>query len=167
MKTTYELLYIVPGQFTDEEIVPIMEQIATILTETGAEVGRHENLGRIKMAYQIKKIRNGSYVLAYFTAEPAIITEIDRRFRLTDEILRHIICIPSKGAETRVYDITSYTAPLTDEGRSTRGPKRSSKKSEDKTTETAPAASEKAAPSVDPAVIDKKVDELLETDIVS
>lgn len=164
MKNTYELLYIVPGQFTDEEIVPIMEQIATILTETGAEVVRHENLGRIKMAYTIKNIRNGSYVLSYFSAEPAIIQEIDRRFRLTDEILRHIICIPSKGAEKRTFEITSYAAPLTDEGRPTRPTKRSSNKKAEETTTTP----EKEAPVVDKEAIDKKVDELLdEKEIVS
>lgn len=168
MQNTYELLYIVPGQFTDEEVAPIMERMGAMVTEVGGSVKRHNNLGRIKMAYEIKGVRNGSYVLMYFSALPSLIQEVDRRLRLTDEVLRHTICLPSKGSEERTFELTAYVAPLSDEGRPTGG--RSAKRagSPKKSTEGEDTAkADEAATEMDAADIDKKVDELLTTDIAS
>jgi hypothetical protein len=55
----YELLSIVPTQFTDEEVGEISKQISALVEKVGGNVVSTTNLGKIRMAYPIKKIRHG------------------------------------------------------------------------------------------------------------
>src|SRR3989339_998914 len=111
----YELLWIIPTQYADTEIENIMATLKAVVEKEGAAVKRQENLGRIKLAYPIKGVRHGSYVLFQFEAETEVMTEIDRRIRLAEEVLRHQITVMPKGADQKKYEISSYVAPLSEE----------------------------------------------------
>ena len=47
-----------------------------------------ENMGKKKLAYEIKKFAEGTYLLFNFEAKPALIAELERNFRITDEVLK-------------------------------------------------------------------------------
>ena len=158
----YEILYIIPTQYTDTEIEKIMVDIATLIEEVGGKVTRNENLGRIKLAYPINKVRHGSYILAHFEAEPALIEELDRKLRLTEEILRHQMVIMAKGADDRKYEISSYVAPLS-EAASPEVPRAKEKKEEKKIAPPTPAKAEESKLSMEE--LDKKLDEILESEV--
>lgn len=87
----YELLYIVPTTFTDDELGSIEAKVSTILEKDGASIEDVTRLGKLKFAYPIKKQRHGSYVLVHFTSEPAKIAKMEEHLRITDEVLRHLI----------------------------------------------------------------------------
>ncbi len=94
MKTTirnYETLYIVDSTLTDEQISPIIDKYSNLVTEQGGEVQAHAKWDKRRLAYEIKGKREGTYILMYFTGEPAVEKELDRVFRISDEIIRHII----------------------------------------------------------------------------
>ena len=140
--TQYELLALVSGHYTDDEVGPILEQISALLEKEGAKISRKENLGRIKLAYAIKHVRHGSYLLVQFSSETSALKEMDRRLRLTDEVMRHMISKMPNGAETRTYELTSYVAPLSEEGRAAsmaQRAKKTSKEDEGEVASTAPA----------------------------
>jgi len=163
----YELLYIVGTQYTDDEVVGIVSKIDDLLTQAGANVIKTENLGKIKLAYPIAKIRHGSYILSYFDAESSTVTDLNRRLGLTDEILRHTILVRPVGALERTFELTSYVAPLSDEARVEKESKRpvgkTFKKPEAQLPSPTPASAEESSMTMEE--LDQKLDKILEGDI--
>ena len=113
----YELLYIVPSQYTDDEVKGICETVTGLVEKEGGKVIRDENLGKIKLAYPINRVRHGTYIVLHVEAESEQIGAINRQLGLNDEVLRHQIVLLPNGAEAREYSISSYVAPLSEEGR--------------------------------------------------
>ncbi len=156
----YELLYIVPTTFTDPEVEGIMANVGKILTSVGITPVRHENVGKIKLAYPIKRVRHGSYILAYFEAEAAALVEFERQLGLTNEVLRHMTLAVEPGTETRPFQMISYVAPLSEEGRE------ESRDTSDRPRARTSKRDEVEAPAGQViADLDKKLDEILDTDI--
>ncbi len=90
-KRNYETLFIVDAQLTDEQIQTIIDKYTQVVTDQGGEVQAAGKWDKRKLAYEIKHKREGNYILIYFTGEPAVAKELDRIFRISDEVLRHII----------------------------------------------------------------------------
>ncbi|KKW32811.1 MAG: 30S ribosomal protein S6 [Candidatus Uhrbacteria bacterium GW2011_GWA2_53_10] len=159
----YELLYIMPPQYTDEETNGVMEKVAALVQKTGGSVTRHENLGRLKLAYPIKQARHGTYVLAHIEAEASMVKNFDRQLRLSEDLaLRHQIVTMPKGSEGKKFQLTAYVAPLTEEARRERvgdGPSMRPK------PPVAPIPMRKEEASFTIAELDKKLDEILENDV--
>ncbi|MCR4314171.1 MAG: 30S ribosomal protein S6 [Candidatus Uhrbacteria bacterium] len=163
----YELLYIVGTQFTDQEIAGIQSRIDEMLTQAGAKVLKTQNLGKIKLAYPIKKIRHGSYVLSYFDAEPSVITDMNRRLGLAEEIMRHTLLERPSGAFERTFELTSYVAPLSEEAKSEREMKRAPVKTFKKAEPQLPSPTPVSVgdSSMTMEELDQKLDKILEGDI--
>lgn len=171
----YELLYIVPTQFTDDEIPEIEKKVGALVEKVGGKVVSSTNLGKIRMAYTIKKIRHGSYILAYFDAEGEAIAELDRQLRLTDEVLRHTILDRPENADPTKFELTSYVAPLTEEAKKAAPSKKKPRVERPKAAApaTAPAEIAPPAPSATSSEeskmsmeeLDQKLDKILEGDI--
>ncbi|MEY4744665.1 MAG: hypothetical protein RL272_610 [Candidatus Parcubacteria bacterium] len=87
----YELLYIIAAKYTDAEVEALMEKIKGLIASAGGSVTEMHNLGRRKLAYPISHVRNGNYVLTYFEAEPSALAKLNEMFRLSADILRHLI----------------------------------------------------------------------------
>jgi len=89
----YEAMYIVDADTLDENLDPIMEKYSKVVTDGGgevSEVGRWEK-GRRPMAYEIAKKREGIYVLMQFTSNNTVPKELDRIFKINDDVVRHLI----------------------------------------------------------------------------
>lgn len=89
----YEAMYIVDAELTDEQLEPILEKYKKVVTDMGGvvgETGRWEQ-GRRKLAYEIDGRREGIYILMNFEAGPDVPLELDRVFRISDDVFRHII----------------------------------------------------------------------------
>jgi len=164
----YELLYIVGTQYTDAEVGEIQQKVAALLEKNGAKILQHESVGKIRLAYPIKKARHGTYMLAHFDAESSVIQEVNRQLVLMDEVLRHTLLARAIGAENKKVELTSYVAPLSEEAKEL-------KRSEFKETvvkEKAEKADEvagdlpvvKAEPNISIEELDKKLDEILDAD---
>lgn len=163
----YELLYIVPAQYTDEEVVKIQSEISALVEEVGGKVIRDENLGKIRLAYPIKKARHGTYILVYFDAEGSVLSELDRRLRLADEVLRHTVLERPIGAEEAKFELSSYVAPLSEEAKQTpRGVKSESSKKKSAELPPPPPATRTAVEStMTMQELDEQLDKILEGDI--
>ena len=159
----YELLYIVPTQYTDAEVETIKGTVAGFIETAAGKISRHEILGKLKLAYPIKRVRHGSYVLAQFDAEPAAVKNIDRQLRLTNEVLRHQMILLPPLAESHAFQMISYVAPLSEEGRADEGrPERRPSP----TSSPAPVAPvmKREESNMTMEELDKKLDQILETD---
>ena len=73
---------------TDEAGTKALVKKFTDLINTNGKVEKADELGKRKLAYEIQKNSEGYYVIFYFEADPAIITELERVYRITDEVIK-------------------------------------------------------------------------------
>jgi small subunit ribosomal protein S6 len=87
----YELVYIVSPEATEQEIADLHTQIEQIVQRYHGTFDKTENWGRRKLAYDIGKHREGTYVVETITGSGELVKEIDRRLRVIDQVIRHLI----------------------------------------------------------------------------
>ena len=87
----YELLYIVKPTLDDEAREAVLNSIKDIITETNGEVGEVDIWGSRKLAYPIQKFREGVYTLVNFKADVEFPKELDRRLKISEDVIRHVI----------------------------------------------------------------------------
>jgi small subunit ribosomal protein S6 len=86
----YELMYIIRPDVESDNVQPLTEKFQGIITN-GGEIVKHDVVGKKRLAYEINKHREGTYVLVHFTAPTAVIMELERVLKITDEVIRHMI----------------------------------------------------------------------------
>ena len=87
----YELVYIVSPDATEQEVSDLHTQIEQIVQRFNGTFDKTENWGRRKLAYEIGKHREGTYVVETITGSGELMKEIDRRLRVIDQVIRHLI----------------------------------------------------------------------------
>ncbi len=75
----------------DEQIEAVIGKYSTIIKDQGGEVKAAGKWDKRRLAYEIKGRREGIYILMFFDGEPAVAKELDRVFRIADDVIRHII----------------------------------------------------------------------------
>jgi len=86
----YENLVIVKPTLTEEEIKNTIAAVEETLTSNGAEIKARDVMGMRKLAYPINKNERGFFQVIYYTMEPSAIAEVERRFRINEELLRFV-----------------------------------------------------------------------------
>ena len=86
----YEIMFIFDPNVPEDEVDQISSQIEGVITGGGGEVDQVEKMGRRKLAYEIDKKREGFYVLLTVGADGEIVKEVERRFRVMDQVLRYL-----------------------------------------------------------------------------
>ena len=81
----YEILVIVDPRPTDEEVAALLTQLRSRLKSLGAEVAKMENWGKRRLAYDMRKQREGTYAVFDVSAEPAMVKEFERQLRLNEK----------------------------------------------------------------------------------
>lgn len=87
----YESLFILRPELDEEKIAELMEKFKVLIENNGGEVTRLDKWGRRRLAYEIKHLHEGLYIILQFKADQAVVRELDRVFKITDEVIRHII----------------------------------------------------------------------------
>jgi small subunit ribosomal protein S6 len=86
----YEILLIVDPRPTDEEVAALLTQLGEQVKSLGAEVTKVENWGKRRLAYDIRKQREGTYAVFEVSAEPSMVKEFERQLRLNENVLRFL-----------------------------------------------------------------------------
>ena len=89
--TNYEVLFILDPASEDAEKEAFTERVQTIITDEEGTVGKVDVWGMRKLAYPIRKKNEGYYVLVEFQAGTELPKELDRRLKIADICMRHII----------------------------------------------------------------------------
>ncbi len=87
----YELVYILPPETTEQQATELHEQVESIVARLHGQIERTENWGRRKLAYEIGHYKEGVYVLEVINGTGELMKEIDRRLKVIDQIVRHMI----------------------------------------------------------------------------
>jgi small subunit ribosomal protein S6 len=87
----YELVYIVSPESTDQQVTDLHTQVEEIIGRFQGQLEKTENWGRRKLAYEIGRHKEGTYVLEVINGSGDLVKEIDRRLKVSDQIIRHMI----------------------------------------------------------------------------
>lgn len=165
----YELLYIIPATLTDEDVGTAENAVKAVLEKNNATIESVNRLGKFRLAYPIKKVRHGHYVLVYFTCERSVVSKIDQTLRITPEVLRHLT-LRADEAGGEKFDLVQFTEVNVEAAKEAKDARRKEKseksgeeiksgvaaiEGEDKPDEDKPA-------SISDEEIDKKIDAALQ-----
>jgi small subunit ribosomal protein S6 len=87
----YELMFIVSSSVPDNEESGLAETFTQLIASLGGEILSVENLGKKKLAYPIKGVRNATYILVNFKLDTDKVREVDEKIRMTAGVIRHLI----------------------------------------------------------------------------
>ena len=160
--THYEILFIVPNKFTDDEAKTVSSQVEKTITEGGGSVTNREYWGKKRLAYEIKHNAFGYYGLFEFDLEGANLAKIDSNLRLSTDILRHQIVIKKTKSAEAIAKEEKIRAKIDSKKAETE------KKQEEKTkvpsTSSAAAVTKVKDTRVDLKDLDKKLEGILNAD---
>ncbi len=91
--TRYELVFIVHPDRTDEDARKAADRVKEVVTREGGEILKVEEWGKRKLAYEIKKQSKGTYFLVHYNGNGAILNEVERTLRISDDILKYITVV--------------------------------------------------------------------------
>lgn len=87
----YELVYIVTPEASEQDVADLHTQVEQIIERFKGTLDKTENWGRRKLAYEIGRHREGTYVVETITGSGELMKEIDRRLRVSDAVIRHLV----------------------------------------------------------------------------
>ena len=100
----YENLVIVKPTLTEEELKAQLTSIEEVLTSNGATIVAREDKGIKKLAYQIDKHARGYIYVIYYTMEPSAVAEVERRFKINEELLRYVTIKYDSNREVKAFN---------------------------------------------------------------
>ncbi len=86
----YESVVIVNPNVEENTLKELIERFQKLINTDG-KVEQVNELGKKKLAYEINKNKEGYYVVYDFEANPKLIAELERNYRITDEIIKFIV----------------------------------------------------------------------------
>ena len=89
--TNYELMFIIDPALEHDAKAATVEALKDIIATEGEVIGEADVWGMRKLAYPIQKKSEGYYVVIEFQAQPTLPKELDRRLKISDHIMRHMI----------------------------------------------------------------------------
>lgn len=87
----YETMFIIKPTLVEEEIQAKIQFYKDAITKNGGAIKTCLDMGMRNLAYEIKKNKRGYYFVIYFTAEPSLVLELERLYRINEDILRFIV----------------------------------------------------------------------------
>ena len=87
----YECMFILKPDMAEEATLAAIEKYSAIVTEGKGELVSVDKWGKRRLAYEIKDLFEGYYVLMIFKSEPAVVKELDRVMKISDNMLRFMI----------------------------------------------------------------------------
>lgn len=89
--TNYETLYILKPDLEEEKKDALIAKFSDIITSNGGAITKTDEWGKRKLAYPIDYINDGYYVLTYFSANTELPAELERNFKISDDVIRYIV----------------------------------------------------------------------------
>ena len=91
MSRKYELVYLVSPDASDEQVADLHTQVGDIVQRLDGQLEKTDNWGRRRLAYEIGRHKEATYVLETISGSGELLKEIDRRLKVSDLVIRHLI----------------------------------------------------------------------------
>ncbi len=86
----YESVIIINPSVDDEKLKELEKRFTDLINKDG-KLEKVDELGKKKLAYEVRKNKEGIYVVFYFEANPTLIAELERNYRITDEVIKFLV----------------------------------------------------------------------------
>jgi small subunit ribosomal protein S6 len=90
MNRTYELMFIVRPDMTDEDLEKLISTLQSVVPTAGGTVKSVEKMGKRRLAYTVRRFNDGIYVLMIVEGGGAVIHELERRLRVTEPVIKFL-----------------------------------------------------------------------------
>src|ERR1700746_274283 len=90
MNRTYELMFIVRPDMTDEDLDKLISTLQSVVPPSGGNVVKVEKMGKRRLAYTVRRFHDGIYVLMVVEGGGAVIHELERRLRVTEPVIKFL-----------------------------------------------------------------------------
>jgi small subunit ribosomal protein S6 len=90
MNRTYELMFIVRPDMADEDLDKLISNLESTVTSASGTVKSVERMGKRRLAYIVRKFREGVYILLTIEGAGAVIHEVERRLRVTEPVIKFL-----------------------------------------------------------------------------
>ena len=87
----YEAMYIINASLEEDALKTKVEKFSNLVTSNGGVIAKVDEMGKRKLAYEIDKKNDGFYVLMEFSSEPAFIAELERIYRIDENIVKYLV----------------------------------------------------------------------------
>lgn len=89
----YETVFILHPSLDEARVEEEIEGIRQVILGASGEIVQVDRWGRRKLAYEIRKTNEGIYTLLRFRAEAGVLNDLERRYRLREDVLRHLTVV--------------------------------------------------------------------------
>jgi small subunit ribosomal protein S6 len=120
--THYETVFLLPGDAQPQKVDDFVEKVKSLIVQKGGEVTLTEKWGRRRLAYPIGRQREGYYTFMQFNAEPSFVAELTQFFRVSEEVIRQLICLALKGKPSSPMMVLPPVVPHESHGHGHRPP---------------------------------------------
>jgi small subunit ribosomal protein S6 len=90
MNRTYELMFIVRPDMTEEDLDKLISTLSGVVAPSGGSVQKVDKMGKRRLAYTVKRFHEGIYVLMVVEGGGAVIHELERRLRVTEQVIKFL-----------------------------------------------------------------------------
>src|SRR5271156_2689761 len=90
MNRTYELMFIVRPDMTEEDLDKLISTLSAVVAPSGGSVQKVDKMGKRRLAYTVKRFHEGIYVLMVVEGGGAVIHELERRLRVTEQVIKFL-----------------------------------------------------------------------------
>jgi small subunit ribosomal protein S6 len=90
MNRTYELMFIVRPDMTDEDLDKLISTLQSVVPTSGGNVVKVEKMGKRRLAYTVRRFHDGIYVLMVVEGGGPVIHELERRLRVTEPVIKFL-----------------------------------------------------------------------------
>ena len=87
----YEAMYIINASLEEDALKTKVEKFSNLVTSNGGVIAKVDEMGKRKLAYEIDKKNDGFYVLMEFSSEPTFIAELERIYRIDENIVKYLV----------------------------------------------------------------------------
>ena len=87
----YELIYIVTPDASDQDVASVHVEVESIVARLNGQIENTEQWGKRRLAYMIGHHKEGTYVLELICGSGDLVKELDRRLRVSDHVIRHLV----------------------------------------------------------------------------
>jgi len=93
MVRDYELMYIVRPDVDEDGLRAAVDSVKTLIEGQGGEITKTTNWGKRRLAYEVKHLRDGHYVIVEMKLDGARVAEVERALRIHDAVFRHLLVV--------------------------------------------------------------------------
>jgi small subunit ribosomal protein S6 len=90
MNRTYELMFIVRPDMADEDLEKLIANLESTVTSASGTVKSVDRMGKRRLAYMVRKFRDGVYILMTIDGAGTVIHELERRLRVTEQVIKFL-----------------------------------------------------------------------------